>query len=137
MAKLSFKEFFIETKHEKKGKIKNIIDGQGLVMFFKKNGKLFGAPEESRIVFAKLKNPDDEDISGCDDANFAAYDLMQALSGNSTENLFSLKDMPEINMVDREKMEKELMGCPDISSEIPNLKNIKPDIGLIKLRDEE
>lgn len=136
MNKLSFRDFFIEAKHEKKSKIKSLIDGQGLIMFFKKGDKLFGAPEESRIIFAKLKNPSDEDIGGEDEANFAAYDLARALGGDSIENLFSAKDMSGINIMDRDSMEKQLMSCPDIAS-TPKLKGISPDMGLIKLRDEE
>jgi hypothetical protein len=138
MANLSFKNFFKEEKVRKKDKIRNLLDGRDLILFFKKGDKYFGAPEESRIIFAKMKNPDDDEempTGWADDANFSALDLMHALDGGNSENLFSLKDMPNINVMDRDAMEKELLRCPC------NQKALNPtqrdDIGLITLKDKE
>jgi hypothetical protein len=97
---------------QKHAKVKNIIDGQNLIIFFRKGDSVFGAPEESRIVFARMKNPsDDEPLA--DDSNFSAFDLTQALNGNSTENLFSLGDLPSIDVITRDQAEDALMQCPD------------------------
>ncbi len=103
-----------KKKSEKQGKVKNIIDGKGLIMFFKRGDSIFGAPEESRIVFARMKNPDieDEPDSWEDEANFNAFDLVKALGGDSVENLFSMKDLPEIDVITRDEAESELMKCP-------------------------
>ena len=45
-------------EHLKLEKIKDIIDGN-LVLFFSKDDEFFGCPEESRLVFAKIKNPEE------------------------------------------------------------------------------
>src|SRR5581483_4126086 len=74
-------------KEARHNKVKSIIDGKNLIMFFKKNGSIFGAPEESRIVFARMKNPDETPDDWDDEANFNAFDLIKALSGDATENL--------------------------------------------------
>lgn len=103
-----------KKKQEKQSKVKNIIDGKNLIMFFKKGDSLFGAPEESRIVFARMKNPDTDDLpeDWGEDASFSAFDLVKALGGEGVENLFSLKDLPDIDVVTRDEIENSLMKCP-------------------------
>lgn len=132
------KALFVENKKkaEQQNKVKNIIDGQNLIMFFKHNNKTFGAPEDSRIVFARMKNPDDEIPE--DEVNFPAYDLLQALNGDSTESSFSANDLPDINIITRDEAENELMQCP-----CQQPVNIEPTPidkfggGMIKLKDRE
>jgi hypothetical protein len=47
-----------------------------LCMFFKKDGKVYGATESGRITFARMKNPDsDEDLAWKKDASMMLYDL--------------------------------------------------------------
>lgn len=103
-----------KKKQEKQNKVKNIIDGKNLIMFFKKGNSLFGAPEESRIVFARMKNPDTDDLpeDWGDDASFSAFDLAKTLNGEPVENLFSMNDLPDIDVVTRDEIENSLMKCP-------------------------
>ena len=103
-----------KEKSEKQGKVRSIIDGKNLIMFFKNGNSIFGAPEESRIVFARMKSPDinDEPENWEGDARFNAFDLVKALGGNSVENLFSMKDLPNIDVITRDEAEGELMKCP-------------------------
>lgn len=123
----------------KRGKIKSLLDGQNLIMFFSKDNRFFGAPEESRIVFAKMKNPEgDEDMPDNweEEANFMAFDLMSALSGKNTQNIFSAKDLPLIKVLDRDHMEKHLMQCPDDPDQ--SIAPAKVDnIGMINLKDKK
>jgi hypothetical protein len=103
-----------KKKKEKQDKVKNLIDGKNLIMFFRKGDSLFGAPEESRIVFARMKNPDSDDMpeDWGEDASFSAFDLVKGLGGDGVENLFSLKDLPDIDVVTRDEIENSLMKCP-------------------------
>lgn len=131
-----------KKKDEKQSKVKNIIDGKNLIMFFKKGDSIFGAPEESRIVFARLKNPDEEDPENWeDDANFNAFDLAKALSGDSVENLFSSADLPEIDVITRDEAENELMKCPCQDQSPPPTLMINPidklGANVINLKDRE
>ena len=130
----------LETKKkgQKQEKVKNIIDGQNLIMFFKRGNGIFGAPEESRITFARLKNPS-ADGEFDDEANFSAFDLMKAMQGASTENIFSTNDMEEIEVIPRDEVEHLLMQCPDEGNTV-NLSSNQDDgsgINVIKLKDKE
>lgn len=139
MTNLSFKDFLKKEKGTRQEKIRNVIDGQNLILFFKKGNKLFGTPEEGRIVFARMKAPNDDDEmpDGWEqDANFAALDLIQALNGSSTENLFSIKDMPEIKVLDKETMVKELLRCPNLEKPLNPLPS-DDGIGFIKIKDRK
>ena len=37
-----------------------LIETNNLVLFFKKDKEIYGAPESSRVIFARMKNPKDE-----------------------------------------------------------------------------
>lgn len=95
------------------GKVKMLLDGQNLIMFFVKDGILYGCSEESRLTFARIKHPNDEDAD-LSEARFAAINLFDALVGKSTENLFTKKDMKKIKIVNQPKaqamLEKKLKG---------------------------
>jgi hypothetical protein len=94
------------------GKIKSLIDGRGLILFFKKGDDVFGCDEDSRVLFAKMKNPkDDEDLpkNWDDDASFMANNLSRAIRGESTQSIFSKKDLKEIKVIDKEEAEEALL----------------------------
>ena len=92
-------------------KIKMLLDGQNLIMFFLKDKIVYGCSEESRLTFARIKHPNKED-SDLTDARFAAINLFDALRGQTTENLFTKKDMKKIKILTQEKcaslLKKEL-----------------------------
>ncbi len=96
-------------------KVRTMIDGN-LVLFFTKDDEHFGCPEESRLVFAKLKNTDeDTDKSWTDEAAFLALNLSKALSGEDEDEeppkkLFYKKDMDDMKIIDREDLEKILFN---------------------------
>lgn len=122
---------------EKTQKINDIINGNQLILFFVKDGKVFGAPEESRVVFAKLKNPDDDiDDDWVKDANFAAFDLAKALGGEEIENIFSANDLKDIKVIEPEEVEKALQKCPE-KGETPDLEkpHKKDGANTITLKD--
>lgn len=83
-------------------KIRMLLDGQNLIMFFTKEGEVYGCPEESRLTFARIKHPNPED-SDLDMARFSALNLYDALVGKSTENLFTKKDMKKIKIISEKK----------------------------------
>ena len=91
--------------------IKMLIDGQQFIMFFKKDGDIYGAPEESRLIFAKMKKPD-EDVTPewMKEASFIAVNLGRAVLGNITRHMFGKKDLKSIDVLDKEEAEKELLN---------------------------
>jgi hypothetical protein len=133
-----------DKKNDKKqGKVKSIIDGKNLIMFFRKGDSIFGAPEDSRIVFARMKNPEADDMpeDWGNDASFNAFDLVKALGGDSVENLFSMKDLPEIDVITRDEAENALMKCPCQNQTPPATLTIRPidklGANVIDLQDRE
>jgi hypothetical protein len=91
-------------------KVEALLDGQQFILFFKKGDTLYGSTEESRLIFAKLKNPDED---ACPEwrkeANFLAIDLAEALKGNRVQHVFNAKDIKKIKILPRENMEKLLV----------------------------
>lgn len=95
---------------------KCLLEDNDLVFFFKKDKILYGASENSRLTFARMKNPDKEDVNWAKDATFSAYDLEKE---KPSEVVFNKKDLDKIKIVDSEKAEKELQkkgkNMPSIS----------------------
>lgn len=107
----------IEADDNKRAKINSMIDGQGLIMFFKHDNKIYGCPEESRVVFARMKNPSPDIPKGwAKDANFIAFDLIQGLLGQSVRHVFDSKDLAKIKIIPPEEAEKTLMNNPSKGS---------------------
>lgn len=88
---------------------KFVFNENDLCLFFKKDGNLYGATENGRITYARMKNPETkEDDLWAKEANFLVYDLEKTSEGNKTKSLFGLKDMKDIEVLSQEEMEKEL-----------------------------
>jgi len=101
----SFRGWFNERE------IKHLLDGN-LVLFFNKDNEYFGCPEESRLVFAKIKTPDEDDEpSFADEAAFLAINLSKAMNDAEDEmpkRLFYKKDLNNIKLMDKDELEKIL-----------------------------
>lgn len=107
-------------------KVKSILENNGLVLFFQKGKEIYGAPESSRVTFAKMKNPEDEEDMPDgweDEANFAAFDLLKALMGQRIQVIFNKKDMNGLKILDQDAVEKLLSkkggkkGIPDVEDD--------------------
>ena len=87
----------------------DLLDKHELILFFKKGDDYFGAPEDSRVVFAKLKTDTEDDpmMPGFrQEARFPAFNLIKFLSNDperSTESVFGIKDLPKISVCTREE----------------------------------
>lgn len=109
MGNLSFRNF-IKEDGDKQRAISDVLDGRNLILFFKKGEGIYGAPEDSRVVFARMKSPDEETPEGWgDDANFVALDLLKALVGQNSQSVFGQKDLEDINVLDKDIIRKLLM----------------------------
>lgn len=80
-----------------------------LCLFFKKDGVLYGATETGRITFARMKSPESkEDKDWGKEATFAAYDLEKSAGGEKSMSVFHLTDIPKIEIMNQQGVEKEL-----------------------------
>jgi hypothetical protein len=105
----SFKNFIEQKNGDIAPKIKTMIDTNDFVLFFKdKSGLIYAAPEESRLVFARMKTPDPDDKNWVKDASFSGLNLNKALEGEKSENLFSYDDLKKIEVIDQEEAYTQL-----------------------------
>lgn len=125
------------VEEERESAVRSLIDGQGLILFFRRGGDIFGAPEESRMTFAKLKAPDEDDEFVGDDANFLALNLLDALSGRNTQNVFGAGDLPKLTVIDREECEKLLLKRGGKAKPVMSKVDQGDDDGLIRITGEK
>lgn len=98
-----YDDFIVEE--EEANKLNDFIDGNGLILFFKKGDSYFGAGEDSRVVFARLKNPDEDTPSGWeDDASFTAINLTKLANGEPAQHVFDRNDIKKMKIMDRDKV---------------------------------
>ena len=108
---LSFRDFLDDwdIQLENIDSMNDLLDKHELILFFKKGDDYFGAPEDSRVVFAKLKTDTEDDpmMPGFrQEARFPAFNLIKFLSNGperSTESVFGIKDLPKISVCTREE----------------------------------
>jgi hypothetical protein len=94
---------------EEQNNIQHLLDSRGMIFFFKKENDYFGAGEDSRVIFARIKNPDDESPDGwAEEASFTADNLTKMMQGEPCQRVFDKDDMKGIKVVDREKIIDEL-----------------------------
>lgn len=92
---------------DKMNQINMLVDGDNFVMFFQHNGDIFAATEPNRVVFARMKQPDDGETpeQWVQDANFMGVNLSKTLLGSPTQQMFKFKDMEQIEVIpDREQV---------------------------------
>lgn len=100
-------EFLIEKETEEK--INHMIDSNGYILFFKKDKDVFGAGEDSRLVFAKMKSPDEDMPKRWkDEASFSADNLNKSVKGEPSQHVFNNDDLKEMDVIDREEAVKAL-----------------------------
>lgn len=91
------------------GRVDALIDQSGHILFFKKDGDVFGATEDSRVIFAKMKNPDDDMPADWEnEASFSADNLNKKIRGEPGQHVFHKEDFKNMEIIDREDAVKEL-----------------------------
>lgn len=127
---------YLETD-QKSIRINNILEGNDLILFFTKDGKIFGSQEESRLIFAKMKGKD-KDLPL--NASFAGYDLEKAMLGQEVMRLFSNKDLKSIKILSREDAAK-ILSTKEVKGSDPKLKNLDDTEdempGTIQIKDKK
>ena len=103
--------------NESKEAIEKILDKHEVILYFRIGNELFGAPEPSRLIFAKLKTEDEDDPMEPgfrEEARFPAVNLIKCMDGedeNGIERVFGLKDLPKIKVTDKESAVRQMMDA--------------------------
>lgn len=91
----------------KENKISDVLDQNQFIIFFQKDGTLYGGKEDDRLIFAKLKNNDTEDPMHPNfkkEAVFTGIDLKKAFkNGISKPEEFNYKDIKNIKVCDKKE----------------------------------
>ena len=97
-------------ENERNAAVKILVNSGSLVFFFEFEKEIFGSPEESRIVFATLKNPTKDLPDGWkEEASFMGVNLsVMSKEGNPTRRTFSYKDIKKINVLEKKEVETKL-----------------------------
>jgi len=90
---------------QQKKKLKMMLDSGSLIFFFNYQNEVFGASEGSRVTFAKMKDPDDEDHTPgwMREANFMATNLTKLGQGQQSQMVFNEKDLKAIDVLSKEE----------------------------------
>ena len=90
-------------------KIQTMLDDNGFVLFFTKEKEVFGATEDGRLIFARMKHPDPEEPEGyMKEATFSATNLTRAVEGEKTETVIGRRDLAKLKIISQEEAEKLL-----------------------------
>lgn len=90
-------------------KINGIFDKHGMILFLKNGDEYYGAPESSRLVFAKLRSKDADNplsIGLRDQIRVPAFNLMKACNGNEQDSIqvaLTPDDLEEMEVCDRDQ----------------------------------
>ena len=92
-----------------RARVESMIDND-YVLLFKKGDDIFGGGEDSRVIFAKMKDPNDEDApSGwAEEASFSADNLIKKLKGEPAQHVFDKDDLKKIKIIERDDAVDEL-----------------------------
>lgn len=103
---LSFNNFIFKEfkKNDEENKIRSLIDGSGMLFFFQFEKQIFGAGEDGRITFARIKNPNKEDKEWTKEASFNAVNLTKLMEGENSRSIFGQKDLNKIKVISSEKV---------------------------------
>lgn len=108
-----FKDFF-KFYEDIRSQIDSMIDSNGYVLLFKLGKDVFGAGEDSRVVFARMKIPDDDMPKNWEDeASFSADNLNKSIRGEPATQVFHQKDLKKIKVLDRDKVVEQLVKAAE------------------------
>lgn len=90
---------------QQRNKLKMMLDGGNLVFFFRFTEEVYGAPEASRVIFAKMKDPNDEDHTPgwMKEANFTATNLTKLGQGIQSQMMFTKDELNKIDVLTRDE----------------------------------
>ena len=91
---------------KEENKILEILQQNQLILFFKFKNKIYGTNEDNRLMFARLKD-EDENGKWKKEAKFSAFDI-ETLKDEKKEHLFGMKDLDNIKIVNRDEIIKKL-----------------------------
>lgn len=98
-----------QIREEKYNQIKLLLDGQNFTLFFEYEDDVYGATEQHRVTFSRIKSPDEETSEDwIEEAHFLAFNLSESIKGKPVQEIFYEKDVKKIDVITKEKAFKKL-----------------------------
>jgi hypothetical protein len=94
------------TTCQENEQLDKIMNNEEYTFFFKFNKEYYASSEEGRLMFAYIKTPDKDDKKWVKEATFTAMNISKAMKGEESERMFSSQDVPNIDVIDKEKVKK-------------------------------
>lgn len=108
----SFHVYMKERAEEKE--IESLLGNHGLFFLFTKDGEYFGAGEDSRMTFARMKHPDEDSPKDwADEAKFTAVNLNKLMNGEFCHHMFGKDELKGIEVVEPEEVTRYLNKLRD------------------------
>ena len=106
MSKYTYQYFLRRKIFENSSNLESFLDANQFILYFKLKDEYFAAGEDSRMVFAQLKKPDEETPEGwVEQADFSAYNLSKLVEGDPEPvRLFGNDDLKQIKIVDKQEI---------------------------------
>jgi hypothetical protein len=116
------------AEEEHRDRVHALVTAPQWVLFFRKGEAVYAAPEESRVVFAKLKSRGDEDGSAWKkEADFMAVNLTSYMAdGRLSQSVLGQKDLKRIRVIDPEDAERELLKVRRAAGRQPMIGIVSP-----------
>jgi len=93
-----------------KNKLEKMTEEDDISFFFISDGKTYGGTEDSRLTFARMKSPDNEDENEAwaKEATFIGINLEKLKDGQKEQKLFSQSDLKNIKPISKEDAFKNI-----------------------------
>ena len=93
---------------EKDKKLEKMADDDNISFFFTLDDNVYGGTEDSRLAFARMKSPEEEDESWVKDATFIGINLEKLEQGHKEQKIFSKSDLKKIKPISKENAFRDL-----------------------------
>jgi hypothetical protein len=88
------------VEHRREENVRNLVDDPNFVMFLKLGNEVLAGGEGTRIMFASLKNPDEDTVK---DASCTMFNLSGVVQGNAGQRVVSEDDIKRAKVIDKDK----------------------------------
>jgi hypothetical protein len=88
------------VEHRREENVRALIDNPMFVMFLQLGKEILAGGEGNRIMFASLKNPDEDTEK---DASCTMFNLTGIVTGNSGQRIVSKGDIQKAKVIDKDK----------------------------------
>lgn len=102
--------YFFIKEQERNTQVGSYLDEKKYTFFFEYENEIYATEEDGRLIFAKMKNKDEDLPSDWkSDLKFMASKLFSSLKGEESNRFFGFKDLKKIKNLDREVVIKKIV----------------------------